>query len=456
MTDYGSTKSHFSVNEHYNDNPRDDDDDYNNSEEDDHYHHDDSHNDHQSKLLLHHHNMNINSSNSMKQEAHGEEAQAPVARVPRNRSLIITVIALTVYVSSDMLLPLYNKCLFNGFGSQQGFHFPMTTSLIQVGLVALCLLMFNLMKQFLWPQQDARTQWIFGDWRLLRRKMRRLIVVSALFAAIITLTGLGLDKSSLNTYVLLRTSSIVWVVVLSLIFKRDRFSVVALMCAWLIALGAILLSLDISLGWSVDSKNLPGALIIIASSFCSGCATVLLRTVILDTEKDPELFMSIIDMTMLKMGMAAMFMLVPALIVETLVPLVNERFSDVVWQALVEQWPMALVTLGGVLVTLLYQSAIVAFTTHGQAISVGLVHQLVMFPQVIMYSVLDITHIIPASWKLKVFRFTPSHIMGASFILAGALLYAAIKCVKLTGWYKRQVKDNEGKNNWKRHLFDIL
>jgi drug/metabolite transporter (DMT)-like permease len=370
----------------------------------------------------------------------------------RTRPFGVALLVLVIYMTADLLLPLYNKALFNGFGSQNGFHFPVTTALIQVGFVAFCLLLYNLISQCFYPKPD----WIFYDLSLLKRKMRALLLVSFLFAAIITLTGLGLDKSALNTYVLLRTSSIVWVVILSLSFRTDKFSVIALMCAYLIASGSVLLGLDESLGWSLGYKNLPGALIIILSAFCSGCATVALRKVILETEKEPGMFMSILDMTMLKMGMAAVFMIPAAFIMETLIPAVNGDYDNIVWQAYIDQWPMALFTILGVFVTLVYQSAIVAFTTHSQAISVGLVHQLIMFPQLILYSVLELTGTIPAKWHLKVFKLTVPHILGASLIVVGALIYALFKLVKQIKCFKQMVTRAEKTKSWKKHLFDIL
>lgn len=390
------------------------------------------------------HKQGISSINA----SNNESIHTQPNRALRNRSLVIALITLVVYVTADLLIPLYNKSLFNGFGSQQGFHYPITTAFIQVAFVSFTLLLYNLASQCLFPQPD----WIFRDFTLLKRKMRKLVLVSFLFGAIIALSGLGLDKASLSIYVLLRTTSIIWVVVLSLIFGTEKVSAMAMFSAAFVAAGAVLLSIDVSRGWSLGQGNLPGALIILASSFCSGAATVLLRRVVLETEKEPQMFMPILDMTMLKMGMAAAFMFLPAFIMETLIPALSDHPENIVWQAFIDQWPMALVCLGGVLVTMLYQSAIVAFTTHSQAISVGIVHQMILLPQLVLYTVLQLTKVIPPSWKLKVFQFTPTMITGAVLVITGTLIYAIVKLIKNFGFYKRWAERTETSKGWTSYL----
>lgn len=49
----------------------------------------------------------------------------------------------------------------------------------------------------------------------------------------------------------------------------------------------MLLSLDLSLGWTVETKNIAGVIVNLASSFCSGAMAVILRKICITTEKPP-------------------------------------------------------------------------------------------------------------------------------------------------------------------------
>ena len=58
----------------------------------------------------------------------------------RKSSIYLTLIFASMFIIFDLMLPLYNKSLFAGFGSRGGFHYPVTSSLIQVGGTSICLL----------------------------------------------------------------------------------------------------------------------------------------------------------------------------------------------------------------------------------------------------------------------------------------------------------------------------
>lgn len=76
---------------------------------------------------------------------------------------------------------------------------------------------------------------------------------------------------------------------------------------------------------------------------------------------------------MVKMGLATLFMLIPALTLDTFLHI---QTNDTVWQALQEQWLMGLMVLLGAFITLVYQSSIVAVTANIGAVSVGILHQM--------------------------------------------------------------------------------
>lgn len=75
---------------------------------------------------------------------------------------------------------------------------------------------------------------------------------------------------------------------------------------------------------------------------------------------------------MFKMLIGSIFMVVPALILETIAK------RPTVWEVLFTNWEMNLILVGGVIVTLMYQSAVVAVTSQQPAITVGVLHQLLL------------------------------------------------------------------------------
>ncbi len=139
------------------------------------------------------------------------------------------------------------------------------------------------------------------------------------------------------------------------------------------------------------------------------------------------------------MALASMFMFIPALVLDTFLHI---KTNDTVWQALKDQWPMALMVLLGACITLVYQSSVVAVTAHTGAVSVGILHQILTFvntfnshmyrlPQLGLYTILIVTHALPENWKIKILKATPFHISGVTLILTGTILYALLRLYKL-------------------------
>jgi hypothetical protein len=90
----------------------------------------------------------------------------------RAHALPITLVFLVLYSASDLSLPLYNKVLDNGFGSEKGFHYPATSATVQVGLVSLCLLIWCLIEHaFKKGGSNGQEQWIFSSFKGFLLKM---------------------------------------------------------------------------------------------------------------------------------------------------------------------------------------------------------------------------------------------------------------------------------------------
>lgn len=82
--------------------------------------------------------------------------------VYRVHALSITIVCLVLYSFADLALPLYNKVLDNGFGSEQGFHYPVTSALVQVGTVAICLLIYILLERAWNKRYNPERDWLFS------------------------------------------------------------------------------------------------------------------------------------------------------------------------------------------------------------------------------------------------------------------------------------------------------
>jgi drug/metabolite transporter (DMT)-like permease len=253
-----------------------------------------------------------------------------------------------------------------------------------------------------------------------------MILVSILFAGVIVLSNVGLDKIALNIHVLLRTTTIFWIIAFSFFLPQDSPPFLSIMFAVIVALGAVFLSLDLGLGFDLD-ENSVAIFINLASSFCSGAMGVAIRYTCLKTE---ELKMSVIEITMMKMLMSSVLIFIPAVVLEMII------FKPNFWQAIIEQWQMFPLILLGVVFTLMYQSAVVGASSQTKAMNLGVIHQFLILPQLLLYTVLSLTKVVPETWGLHGFYGTPVQIVGTIVIIVGTLGYGTTKAVDL--WISRK------------------
>lgn len=137
-----------------------------------------------------------------------EKVEKPLSKsFLRDKTFWIVLIFIFFYCISDLVLPLYNKLLFKGFGSLKGFHFPITTAFLQVFSVGILLFIYLLLEKGLRTIRKVQTDepWVFTNFFA---KVKDLLPVSILFAGVITLSNIGLDKIALNVHVLLRTTTV--------------------------------------------------------------------------------------------------------------------------------------------------------------------------------------------------------------------------------------------------------
>lgn len=91
----------------------------------------------------------------------------------RSHTIPLTIFFLALYSISDLSLPLYNKVLDNGFGSEKGFHYPVTSATFQVGLVSLCLMIWCVIERA-WKRRNGKSlaeEWVFSSFKGFLLKM---------------------------------------------------------------------------------------------------------------------------------------------------------------------------------------------------------------------------------------------------------------------------------------------
>lgn len=91
----------------------------------------------------------------------------------RKFSLLLTIIYIIFYTVADLILPLYNKLLFQGFGREDGFHYPVTATMFQVAAVAVFLLIYCCIYHFYKVKVKKMNDdhWVFNDWKIFWKKV---------------------------------------------------------------------------------------------------------------------------------------------------------------------------------------------------------------------------------------------------------------------------------------------
>ncbi|KAL9650447.1 hypothetical protein ABK040_004671 [Willaertia magna] len=377
------------------------------------------------------------SSNTSKKLFFGKQKVLP-------NHLIVSSFFVVLFIIIDLILPLYNKSLFAGFTSFPGFHYPVTSSAIQVGLTSIFLLVFIVCNHYIlekWLRIKNEYYLFRGGFKLFFLKIKEMLLMSFLYAGVMVLTNIGLDKVSINVHVLLRTTSIIWIIIFSFFFHSERPSLLQVLFALFVVTGSILLSLDIGLGWTIQKSNIVGVVINLASSLCTGMMYIAMRYVFKKMERQKELKMTILEMTMVKMFLSFFFILITALIMETIIPAANHSKGPNVFVVLFSNPEVFFMVLGGVFITLFFQSSVIAVTVHSKAISVGVLQQLLVLPQILLYTLLNTYKLVPRTWNLKGFNFKQwgdssylhknwPPLVGMILIVIGVTCYGILRIVK--------------------------
>lgn len=128
----------------------------------------------------------------------GEQEGLPLLPTTKPKESSTTVIVATIffclYNIGFLILPLYNKLLYDGFGSHNGFHFPISCTWIQTTFTAIVLAIIHsaihIYKKYI--KHDDSSTWFFKDFGT---KMWELSFVSMSFVTMIVLTNIGLKDA---------------------------------------------------------------------------------------------------------------------------------------------------------------------------------------------------------------------------------------------------------------------
>ena len=169
------------------------------------------------------------------------------------------------------------------------------------------------------------------------------------FAGLIALTNLGLKSVAANVTVLLRASSLVWLIAFSFFLKSERPRVVSVLFALVVTAGVAMLSVT-----QIIHQRVPWIAILVnlLSALCTAAMVLALRSSI-KTLRNRALDISLSEITFFKMAIAFCLLIPPWIIVEG----IWSKFflhEPKVWSPLVQLSLGALsLVLGGVALTTL-------------------------------------------------------------------------------------------------------
>eukprot|EP01027_Heterolobosea_sp_BB2_P018262 GEZU01025752.1.p1 GENE.GEZU01025752.1~~GEZU01025752.1.p1 ORF type:complete len:385 (-),score=43.19 GEZU01025752.1:400-1554(-) len=292
-------------------------------------------------------------------------------QIQRRERLSVAIVFIIIWMILDIIMPLYNKLIYAGFGNaQQGFTYPLTVTEIQLLGTALLLLIYNWIEHIYYKKTfGAHRYWVFGPNFWL--KIKETILPSLMFAAVLGLGNVGLSKIGANIHVLLKSSSMIWLLIFAFMFRSERPHIIAILLALIVTTGVTLLSIN---SVSDNRANWFPVLINLLSAVFTGLNIITIRMACERTKK-PPLRMSVLEITAFKMTLTFLILLVPTILCETVFA---EKLlhQPNVWTAFSHtDVAMILVILGGIVMTGLFQTCVVAITAHLKALSFGIIQE---------------------------------------------------------------------------------
>ncbi len=285
-------------------------------------------------------------------------------------------------------MPFYNTLTFDSYlPPHSGAGSALTPTLVEM-IGASVLLVSAEMLRFLLcgrgkapPPRGGSRPWLFGP--PLVPKLLYVGVPALMYAGVMGTTNTSLKVTSVNLHVILRATSIVWVVLFALLFQRECPTVIAVICCCGLVAGTVLSSVSFHSSFTGDTVG-PILLTLLSAVFQAG---LIVSTRLALTARNGALFggggadepFLPLQAVALKMCLATVFLAPIA---------VGLDWQG--WVALVHAPPPALgLVLGGVFITALFASFQILLQQVAGAITVGIVTMCVLIPQVLLSLIIE-------------------------------------------------------------------
>ncbi|KAL0230927.1 hypothetical protein GEMRC1_010332 [Eukaryota sp. GEM-RC1] len=304
-----------------------------------------------------------------------------------------------LYLFVGVFLPFYNYTLFHDKGKHfPGFPYPIAATLLQLVGVVVVLSVYSFFKKL--PSHNRA----FG--RLYVYRLSFIWPVCLSQAINIMLMNQGLFMLNVSLHVLLRASEIIWVVLLTFFFKKERPQKLVLFCCSIVFVGTLFIVYHIVLQKGVTQKSVWAVVIHFITTIISALNIVVFRVLILKLKNCSKHPIDAVELTILNISTMAILILPCALVFEP-------EFIPTLFQPNPKLWTM----LGaGLVFTALYKLTFTALITQTTAVTVGVVSQLKVVVQVVLDVVL-----------YKKYHSTVFMYLGAFFTCLGLVLYTKVK-----------------------------
>ncbi|KAL0213579.1 hypothetical protein RCL1_007205 [Eukaryota sp. TZLM3-RCL] len=317
-----------------------------------------------------------------------------------------------LYLFIGILLPFYNHLLFHSSGKVfPGFPFPIAATWLQLSGVVLVLSILSYFRKLASEQKAfGRFFWsrVFVMWPVIFTQATNIMLMNT-----------GLFMLDVSLHVLLRASEIVWVVLFSSLSKKERPSKKLLLACFVCLFGTLLIVLHIINEKGIKKPTIMALIVHFLTTVMSALNIVLFK--VLSTKMNTQVPYKIDSVELTRLNLFCQcFVILPCILL----------FEPAAFPTLLHPNPKLWVMLGaGLLLTSVYKLSFVALILHTRAITVGVVAQLKIVPQVL----LDVIF-------YKKYNFSVFILLGSLFTFTGTGWYTWIKYKMLKMLHQSQEK----------------
>jgi drug/metabolite transporter (DMT)-like permease len=310
-------------------------------------------------------------------------ASVLVAVLRKWASVLVAVLATTCWLILAIAMPYYNKLTFDSYlPPHAGASSALTPTLVQMMGASVLLVGVELVHQCVSKRRGSAKPWLFGP--PLLAKLAYTSVPAVLYAGVMGTTNTSLKLTSVNLHVILRASSIIWIVILAFLLLKERPTLIAVLCCCGLVAGTVLSSVSFSESFTGDSAG-PILLTLSSAVFQAG---LIVATRIALTARNGELFGGTADEPFLPLQAVALKMCIATVV---LLPLALALDLEG-WARLTHAPPHSIALVcAGMVITALFASFQILLQQVAGAISVGVVTMCVLIPQVLLSLILGHT-----------------------------------------------------------------